>query len=318
MKEFNLSDWALKHQALVLYALLALIVAGIFSYGQLSQKEDPDFTFRVMTIKLQWPGASAQEVEQHVTRLIETRLQETPWLENLDSYSRSGEAVIFVTLKEAMPPAQLSHAWGKVRKILSDLHSELPDNVVGPVINDNFGETYGNIYALTSDTLSNNQLASEAEKLRERLMKVDAVSKIELLGVQGERIYIELSSSKMAELGVNPLQVIATLKAQNAMEPAGELVTKFGTAPLRVSGDFKSVESIQAIGINVGGKKHRLGDLYRVYRSDADPASFKMRSRWMWGRCHAARSCATSLSIRCWPPTGMSLACWHGSLYWQR
>ena len=117
MKEFNLSGWALKHQALVLYALLALILAGIFSYTQLAQKEDPDFTFRVMTIKLLWPGADAREVEQQVTRLIETRLQATPWLESLDSYSKSGEVVIFVTLKDAMPPAELPRAWGKVRKI---------------------------------------------------------------------------------------------------------------------------------------------------------------------------------------------------------
>jgi len=278
MKEFNLTGWALKHQALLLYALLALMLAGIFSYSHLAQKEDPDFTFRVMTIKLQWPGANAREVEQQVTRLIESRLQETPWLENLDSYSKAGEAVVFVTLKESMPAGELSHTWGEVRKSLSDLHHDLPEDIVGPVINDDFGVTYGSVYALTSDTLSNAQLASEAGKLRERLLGIDHVSKIVLLGVQDEKIYIEFSSRKMAELGINPLQVTAALKAQNAMEPAGEITTQYGSTPLRVSGDFQSVKSIQAIGIRAGGKTYRLGDICHVYRGYADPASFKMRS----------------------------------------
>ncbi len=278
MKELNLSGWALKHQALVLYALFALVLAGLFSYSQLPQKEDPDFTFRVMTIKLLWPGATAREVEQQVTRPIESKLQETPWLDSLDSYSKAGEAVIFVTLKEAMPPADLSRSWGQVRKILSDTRDSLPDNITGPFINDDFGETYGSVYALTSTTLDNARLATAASQLRERLLRIDNVSKIALLGVQDETIYIEFSSGKMAELGINPLQVAAALKAQNAMEPAGEITSHFGTTPLRVSGDFNSVKSLQDIGIKAGGKTYRLGDISHVYRAYADPASFRMRS----------------------------------------
>ena len=162
MKSFNLSAWALKHQAVVLYALFALLLAGVFSYGQLAQKEDPDFTFRVMTIKVLWPGATALEMEQQVTGKIERNLQETPWLDNVSSYSKAGEAVIFVTLKDAMPPAELQHSWDQVRKELVDMRTQLPDGVAEPIINDNFGETFGSVYALTSDTLSNAELAQQA------------------------------------------------------------------------------------------------------------------------------------------------------------
>ncbi len=278
MKEFNLSAWALKHQALVLYALCTLLLAGIFSYTQLPQKEDPDFTFKVMTIKLLWPGASAREIELQVTDRVERKLQETPWLDNVSSYSKAGEAVIFVTLKDAMPPIELQRSWNLVRKELSDIRRFLPEGVAEPVINDNFGETYGSIYAFTSETLSNAELAAEAGKVRDELLRIENVSKVRLLGVQHEKIYIEFSSKKMAELGIDPLLVASALKAQNEMEPAGEVQSHYNITRLRVSGDFNSVKSIQDIGIKAGGKIHRLGDVCQVYRSYADPATFKMHT----------------------------------------
>jgi multidrug efflux pump len=278
MKEFNLSVWALKHQALVLYALCALLLAGVFSYTQLAQKEDPDFTFKVMTIKLLWPGASAREIEQQVTDRVERKLQETPWLDNVSSYSKAGEAVIFVTLKDSMPPEQLEHSWNQVRKELSDMRRYLPEGVATPVINDNFGETYGSIYAFTSSTLSNAELALQASLVRDELLRIENVSRVRLIGVQHEKIYIDFSSKKMAGLGIDPLLVASALKAQNEMEPAGEVLSHFDITRLRVSGDFNSVKSIQDIGIKAGGKIHRLGDVCHVYRSYADPAAFKMRT----------------------------------------
>ncbi len=293
MKEFNLSAWALKHQALVLYALCALLLAGVFSYTQLSQKEDPDFTFKVMTIKLQWPGASAREIEQQVTDRVERKLQETPWLDNVSSYSKAGEAVIFVTLKDAMPPAELEHAWNQVRKELSDMRRGMPEGVSEPIINDNFGETYGSIYALTSNTLGNAELAAQAGLIREALLRIENINKIRLIGVQHEKIYIDFSSKKMAELGIDPLLVASALKAQNAMEPAGEVVTQYDITRLRVSGDFNSVQSIQDIGIKAGDKIYRLGDVCNVYRSYADPASFKMRTMG-----HEAIGLAISMSLQ--------------------
>lgn len=278
MKSFNLSAWALKHQAVVRYALFAVLLAGIFSYNQLAQKEDPDFTFKVMTIKFLWPGATALEMEQQVTDRIERNLQETPWLDNVSSYSKAGEAVIFVTLKDAMPPAELQHAWGQVRKELSDLRRLLPEGVAEPLINDNFGETYGSIYALTSDTLSNAELARQASNVRGELLRINNVNKVRLLGIQREKIYIEFSSRKMAELGIEPIKVAAALKAQNAMEPSGEIVSHYDITRLHVNGDFTSTQSIRDIGITGGGKTYRLGDVCHVYRSYADPATFKMRT----------------------------------------
>ncbi|MDD4927841.1 MAG: efflux RND transporter permease subunit [Gallionella sp.] len=278
MKQFNLSAWALKHQALVMYALCALLLAGVFSYTQLAQKEDPDFTFKVMTIKLLWPGASAREIEQQVTDRVERKLQETPWLDNVSSYSKAGEAVIFVTLKDSMPPAELEHSWNQVRKELSDMRRRLPEGVADPVIDDNFGETYGSIYAFTSATLSNAELALQVGKVRDELLRIENVSRVRLIGVQREKIYIDFSSKRMTELGIDPLQIAASLKAQNEMEPAGEVLSHYDITRLRVSGDFKSVKSIQDIGIKAGGKIHRLGDICHVYRSYTDPAEMKMRT----------------------------------------
>jgi multidrug efflux pump len=278
MKEFNLSSWAIKHRALVFYALCTLLLAGIFSYLQLPQKEDPDFTFKVMTIKLLWPGASAREIEQQVTDRVERKLQETPWLDNVSSYSKAGEAVIFVTLKDSMPPDQLEHAWNQVRKELSDIRQNLPEGVPDPVINDKFGDTFGSIYAFTSNTFNNAELAQQASLVRDELLTIENVSHVSLIGVQHEKIYIDFSSRKMAELGIDPLQIASALKAQNEMEPAGEIISYLDITRLRVSGDFNSVKSIQDIGIKAGGKIHRLGDLCHVYRSYADPAVFKMHS----------------------------------------
>ena len=278
MKQFNLSASALRHQTLVLYALCVLLLAGVFSYTQLAQKEDPDFTFKVMTIQLRWPGASAREIELQVTDRIERKLQETPWLDNVSSYSKAGESVIFVTLKDEMPPAELEHAWNQVRKELSDLQRSLPEGVTTPLINDNFGETYGSIYAFTSNKLDNAELAKLASHVRDELLGIKNVSRVRLIGVQHEKIYIDFSSRKMAELGIDPLAVASALKAQNAMEPAGEVLSQYDITRLRVSGDFNSVKSIQDIGIKAGGHVYRLGDVCHVYRSYPDPATFKMRT----------------------------------------
>jgi multidrug efflux pump len=277
MKLPNFSEWAIRNQVLVLYLLLAVLLSGSYAYFQLPQKEDPDFTFRVMTVQLLWPGASAREMEQQVTDRIEGVLQGTPWLDNVSSYSKPGEAVIFVTLKDAMPPADLPQAWRNVRKKLADMRDTLPKNVQGPVINDEFGETFGSIYAFTSDTLSPAQLEQEAAQARAELLGIPGVSNVELLGAQPEKIYIEFSPARFAAEGIDPLKVAAILRAQNAMEPAGEMTTPDGIVRMRVSGDFHSLQSIQDIGVPVGGHMRRLGDISRVYRDYQDPPQFKMK-----------------------------------------
>lgn len=280
MKRINLSKWAIRNQAMVLYLLLALLISGAVAYLELPQNEDPEFTFKVMAVKVQWPGATAREVEQQVTDRIERMLQETPWLDNVASASKPGEAVIFVTLKDAMPRSELRNAWATVRKKLFDMRRSLPEDAGRPIINDEFGDTYGSIYAFTSDILSPAQLEREASSARQELLKLANVDKVDLIGEQEEKIYIEFHGNKIAAFGIDPLKIATILKTQNAMEPAGEIVTHYDIARLRVSGDFNSVKSIQDIGIpSAGGKVYRLGDISRVYRGYEDPARFKMRYR---------------------------------------
>ena len=280
MKRINLSKWAIRNQAMVLYLLLALLISGAIAYLELPQNEDPEFTFKVMTVKVLWPGATAREVEQQVTDRIERMLQETPWLENIASASKPGEAVIFVTLKDGMPRSELRYAWATVRKKLFDMRRTLPEDAGRPSINDEFGDTYGSIYAFTSDSSSPAELEREASAARQELLKIASVDKVDLVGEQEEKIYIEFDSRKIAAFGIDPLRIATILKTQNAMEPAGEIISQDGIAQLRVSGDFHSVKSIQDIGIPAAqGKVYRLGDISRVYRGYEDPARFKMKYR---------------------------------------
>ncbi len=277
MSQFNLSEWALSHKTLVLYFLLAIVAAGLYAYSLLPQKEDPDFTFKVMTIQVSWPGASSQEMAQQVTDKIERKLQETPWLDNVGSYSKPGEAVIFVTLKDSIPPSKLGHAWSDVRKELADLRPFLPENMKGPVINDDFGETFGLIYAFTSKTAGNAALAKQATLARQAILGVEHVGRINLIGVQEEKIYIEFANEKLAGLGIDPLALASLLRDRNAMQPSGKIVTDYNTVRMRVSGDFDSLKSIQDLEIHAGKKTYRLGDISHVYRGYVDPPNFKMR-----------------------------------------
>lgn len=277
MSQFNLSEWALKRKTLVLYFLVAVLASGFYAYFQLPEKEDPDFTFKVMTIKVRWPGATAQEMAQQVTDRIERKLQETPWLDNVGSYSKPGEAVIFVTLKDSMPASELQHTWNDVRKELADLRSSLPKNMIGPVVNDEFGETFGLIYAFTSKTLGNAALAKQAAMARQALLGVEHIGKISLIGVQEEKIYIDFSNDKLAELGIDPLTLASRLEERNAMQASGKIVTNFNTVRLRVSGDFDSIQSIKNIAIHARKKPYRLGDISHIYRGYVDPPAFRMR-----------------------------------------
>ncbi len=273
MKEFNLSAWALKHQPLMLYTLCALLFSGILSFSGLKQNEDPDFTFRVMSIRLTWPGASADEVEQQLTTPVERTLQQTPWLDTLDSYSKAGEAGIYVTLKDAMPPDQLENSWNQVRRELASMR--LPDGAEPPVLDDHFGRTYAVIYALTSKTKGNAELAREARALRDELLGMPDISSIELIGIQPERVYIDLQDDKP---GTNPWKIASALKEQNEIASAGEISTYLDVIRPRVNGRPDSLKRIQDALIEDGDGRHRLNDISHVYRAYADPATFKMRT----------------------------------------
>ena len=273
----NISEWGLKHQALVLYFMVALAIAGAFGYLGLGQAEDPEFTFKTMVVRTLWPGATAREVEQEVTERIEKTMQEAPWVDFTKSYSRPGESMIFVNLVEGTPPKEVPNAWYQIRKKVTDIRYSLPSGVQGPFFNDEFGDTYGNIYAFTSDGFSFAELRDHVERFRRALIRVPGVGKIQVLGEQPERVWIELSHRKLATLGVDPLSIFAVLRAQNEMVSAGHFETQDDRVHVRVSGDFKSVESIREIGITANGRLFRLGDIAKIKRGYVDPPESMMR-----------------------------------------
>jgi multidrug efflux pump len=277
MTRFNLSEWAIRHPALMLYFIVALFAIGAYAYMHLGQAEDPEFTFKLMVVRTIWPGATAREVEQQVTERLEKKLQETPWFDFTRSYSKPGESLIFVTLKDYTPPSAVPESWRQARKKIGDIRHTLPAGVEGPFFNDEFGDTFGIIYAFTSDGFSFSELHDYVENVRRQLLLLADVGKAEILGDQDEKIYIEMSHKKLATLGVDPLQIFAVLQNQNNMVPAGNFETRADRIFVRVRGDFKSVESIREIGIQANGRLFRLGDIANVYRGFVDPPVLKFR-----------------------------------------
>ncbi len=271
MKSFNLSTWSLEHPSLVAYLMVVLTLGGVLAYFNLGRSEDPDFTIKTMVVRSFWPGATAQEVEQQVTDRIEKKLQELPYLDNLRSYSKPGESLVFVELRDFTPPKQVPELWYQVRKKLNDMRHTLPAGVQGPFPNDEFGDAFGNVFALTGPGYSMADLRRQADVIAQELRRVPDVAKVDVVGVQDERIWIEMSAAKLATLGLDPRLIQQTLQAQNAMTPAGFVDTASDRIRIRVTGSFDSVESIRAIGIRAGDKLFKLGDVAKVWRGYADP-----------------------------------------------
>jgi multidrug efflux pump len=277
MHKFNLSEWALKHQQLVLYFIIVLMVAGGLAYTKLGQKEDPEFTFKAMIVQAYWPGASAREMELQVTDKLERKLQEVPEIDYIRSYSKPGEDQLLISLREDVPAKNVADVWYQVRKKINDIRQNLPQGVQGPFFNDEFGDTYGNLYAFTSDGFSYADVKKFADASRDEFLRVPDVNKVDFIGEQDERIYVETSSAKLASLGIDPQVVLQTLQATNAMLPAGTVETKSERVALRVTGEFNSVEAIRNIGLHANGRTFRLGDVANVYRGYIDPPSMKLR-----------------------------------------
>jgi multidrug efflux pump len=277
LRRFNLSEWALAHQTLVLYFMLVLALVGVGSYLRLGQAEDPDFTFKLMVVRTLWPGASAEEVERQLTDRLERKLQETPRLDFLRSYSKPGESVIFVFVKDSSRPDEIKDTWYQVRKKVGDIRATLPQGVVGPFFNDEFGDTFGNIYALTGDGYTYAQLKDTADRIRNQLLRVKDVAKVDLIGEQDEKIFVELANAKLATLGVEPAVVFAALQQQNAVAATGSFETPTDRIYIRATGALDSVESVKAIAIRANGRLFRLGDFASVYRGFTDPPQPRMR-----------------------------------------
>jgi multidrug efflux pump len=274
---FNLSAWSLNNRGLVLYAMVLLAIVGAYSYTQLGQSEDPPFTFKMMVVKTSWPGATAEEMALQVTEKIEKKLMQTGRYEFIRSFSRAGESQIMYVAPDAMDSRDIPALWYQIRKRVTDMRHELPPDVIGPFFNDEFGDTYGNIYALTGDGFDYATLRDYAERLQLELQRVDDVAKVELIGLQEEKLWIEISNTKLATLGVPLAAVQQALDEQNAVVHAGFFETPSERVQLRVSGRFDSVEAIRDFPIRIGDRSFRIGDVAEVRRGFSDPPAPRMR-----------------------------------------
>ncbi|KVG13619.1 multidrug transporter AcrB [Burkholderia vietnamiensis] len=275
---FNLSAWALRHQALVVYLIALATLAGILAYTRLAQSEDPPFTFRVMVIRTFWPGASARQVQEQVTDRIGRKLQETPAIDFLRSYSRPGESLLFFTMKDSAPVKDVPETWYQIRKKIGDIGYTLPPGVQGPFFNDEFGDVYTNIWTLEGDGFTPAQLHDYADQLRTVLLRVPGVGKVDYFGDPDQRIFIEVNNAQLTRLGISPQQLGQALNAQNDISSSGVLTTADDRVFVRPSGQFDNVAAIADTLVRINGRTFRLGDLATVTRGYDDPQVTQMRA----------------------------------------
>jgi multidrug efflux pump subunit AcrB len=275
---FNLSKWALDHAPLTRYLMVVLMVLGAFAYFQLGQDEDPPFTFRAMVVRTYWPGATAQQVAEQVTDKLERTLQEAPYADKIRSYSKPGESQIIFQIKDSSEASEVASVWYAVRKKIGDMRGTLPPGVQGPFFNDEFGDVYGVIYALESEGFSYAELKTMADDVRQQLLRVPDVAKVEQFGVQDEKVYIEVSQKRLAQLGLDFNVVLQQLGSQNAVESAGAIQSPLDVVQVRVGGQFTSVEQLREMPIRgSSGNQLRLGDIAEIRRGYVDPPAVKVR-----------------------------------------
>jgi multidrug efflux pump len=271
MMRFNLSEWALSHRSLVVYFMIVAVVAGVVSYFRLGRGEDPSFIIKTMVVQAAWPGATVEDTLKQVTERLERALQETPKLDFLRSYTTAGVTTIFVNLKGNTTAKEVPDIWYHVRKSIGDIRNTLPAGVVGPGFNDEFGDTFGIIYGFTTHGFTHRELRDYVEEVRSKLLNVADVSKVEILGAQDEKIFVEFSMQELASLGIDRSALIASLQAQNIVRPAGAIQTGNESLSLRVSGSFQSEQDVSNVNFVVGGRILRLSDIAQVRRGYSDP-----------------------------------------------
>ena len=274
---FNLSEWALNHQTLVLYMMLMLTVAGLLAYSKLGQSEDPPFTFKVMLVRTSWPGASAVEVEQQITDKLEKKLQEVPHLGHTNSYSRPGESMIFIIIKDDTFSEDIPQIWYQVRKKIGDIRHTLPSNIESLTFNDEFSDVYGSMYALTGDGFDNFALKKQAEIIRAELLSTSDVAKVDFFGERKQRIFIEISNAKLSTLGISTTTLINILQAQNAVVRGGTFDSPSERIRVEVSGRYNTLEELREIRLRANNQDFRLSDVARVYRGYEDPPRDSVR-----------------------------------------
>jgi multidrug efflux pump len=262
-----------------LFFMIVLSLAGAFAYARLGRAEDPSFKIKAMVVVVDWPGASARDVEEHITDTVERTLQEVPYFDYASSYSKPGESVITVNLRDDTPANAVAESWYQVRKRLGDARANLPAGAVGPFFNDDFGDTFGNVYAFHSDGFSPREMKDVLLAVRQRILRVPDVAKVDLVGVQDEVIYVEFSHARLAKLGVPESAILAGLATQNSMQDAGSIEGASDRIYVRVDGATGSLESVRDVPIHVGTRALRIRDVADVHRGPVDPASFSMRHR---------------------------------------
>jgi multidrug efflux pump len=277
MSRFNLSEWAITHRALMLFMILVLGAAGAYSYVNLGRAEDPSFTIKSMILNVSWPGATATEMQTQVADKIEKKLQELPWLDRVETYSQPGVSFIQIILIDRTPPAKVKDLWYQVRKKVGDIRGDLPAGITGPNFNDEYGDVYSAIYMLTADGLSLADLKARTEDIRQRLLRVPNVNKVDFIGDQPEKIFVEFSHTKLATLGITPQQVFDSITKQNAVQAGGSVDTSADRVNLRVTGGFTGVDAIRAVPVEANGRVFRLSDIAIGKRGYQDPPAFLVR-----------------------------------------
>ena len=277
MNGFNLSEWALRQRSLVVYLMVITALLGLFGYLHLGRSEDPPFTFKVMVIQTNWPGATTRQVQEQVSDRIARKLQETPNVDFVTSYSRPGESVVLFSIKDSAPTAAVPDTWYQVRKKIGDIAAQLPQGILGPFFNDEFGDVYTNIYALAGDGSGFAELRDYADTIRAELLRVPGVGKVDYFGDQEQRITIGIDNARLATLGITPAQLGGAIAAQNAVAAAGLITTAEDRIFVRPSGQFGDIDSLRDTSLRINGKLFRLGDLADVQRGYVDPPIEQVR-----------------------------------------
>lgn len=276
MKGLNLAEWAIRHRQIVYFFIISILIGGIWSYFHLGRSEDPSFTIRQMVVTAAWPGANAEEIAAQVADPLEKKLQDTRGLDYIKSFTHDGKTIIYVNLKDSVPAEEVQTRWHEVRNMVSDVWGTLPAGVVGPVINDRFDDVYGSIYAVTGEGFSYEEKRKYAEALRQRMLRIEDVQKVELLGVQEQTLYVEMDQNKLASFGMSPSDVFQLIRQQGLMTPSGVIRTDARNVAVRVTGLLPAADALRAIPIHAGDRSFRLGDVAEVWQAYADPETALM------------------------------------------
>jgi len=299
MTSFNPSEWAIRHPALLLFAIVISAAAGIYAYFSLGRAEDPNFTIKTMVVNVAWPGATATEMQTQVADRIEKKLQELPYLDRVESYSQPGVSFIQVYLVDKIPPAAVKELWYQVRKKVGDIKNDLPAGVIGPNFNDEYGDVYSAIYMLTAEGLTLADLKARVEDVRQRLLHVPNVNKVDIIGEQPQVIYIELSHAKLATLGITPQQIFDSVARQNAVTSGGSVDTSADRINLRVTGAFSGVDGIAAVPVDATRTRRRsLSGKAAGRRSASASPCRRVQTSSGWEKTSRARWRPSWLSFR--------------------